>query len=107
MADRPGAPETVRHIRLALGRELVVKQTVATEGEGVAELRAELDGRWERLVGSDELREARLRKQVAEATLVAEEWLRACSANGHIARPDNLKLAVKQILEEASKQWQQ
>ena len=107
MSDRPGAPETIRHIRSPSGASAAVRQTVATQGEGVAELRAELDQRWERLAGSDELREARLRKQVAEATLVAEEWLRACFADGGVNRPDNLKPAVKQILEEAAKQWQQ
>ncbi len=46
MADRPGAQQTVRHLRLTFGRGLVVMQTVATEGEGVGELREELDRRW-------------------------------------------------------------
>src|SRR5207247_10951355 len=46
MADRPGAQQTVRHLRLTFGRELLVKQTVATEGDGVDDLREELDRRW-------------------------------------------------------------
>jgi LAO/AO transport system kinase len=106
MADRPGAPQTVRHLRLALGRELIVKQTVATKGEGIADLRAELHGRWGRLTGSGELRHARHRKQIAEATLVAEEWIRACARAEGVARPEDLKLAVKQILEEAATKWE-
>jgi LAO/AO transport system kinase len=106
MADRPGASQTVRHLRLTFGRDLIVKQTIATEGEGVGELREELEGRWERLTGTGDLGAARERKQIAEATLVAEEWIRRCGAGGGVARPDNLKLAVKQILEEAASQWE-
>ena len=45
MADRPGTPETVRHLRLTLGRDLPIATTVATEGTGV-ELRALFDERW-------------------------------------------------------------
>ena len=105
MADRPGAKETVRHLRLTFGRELVIKQTVATEGEGVAELREELQQRWERLRSDGELEAARERKRIAEATLVAEEWIRR-TGNGATARPDDLKQAVKQILEEAASKWE-
>ena len=106
MADRPGAPQTVRHLRLALGRELVVMQTVATEGQGVEELRAELDRRWTALRAEGALEAARERKRIAEATLVAEEWIRRIGANGRAAHPDDLKQAVKQILEEASSKWE-
>ena len=105
MADRPGARETVRHLRLALGRELVVKQTIATEGEGIDELRAELEQRWAALRSDGELDAARERKRIAEATLVAEEWIRR-TGNGASARPDDLKHAVKQILEEAASKWE-
>ena len=52
MADRPGTPETVRHLRLTLGRDLPIATTVATEGTGVEELRAMFDERWARL-GAD------------------------------------------------------
>ena len=48
MADRPGTPETVRHLRLTLGRDLPIATTVATEGTGVEELRALFDERWAR-----------------------------------------------------------
>ena len=105
MADRPGAKETVRHLRLSLGRELVVMQTVATEGEGVGELREELQRRWQALRSAGELDSARERKRIAEATLVAEEWIRR-TGNGRGARPDDLKQAVKQILEEAASKWE-
>lgn len=106
MADRPGARETVRHLRLALGRELVVKQTIATEGEGVDDLRGELERRWAALRSEGALDAARERKRIAEATLVAEEWIRRTGANGAAARSDDLKQAVKQILEEAANKWE-
>ncbi len=105
MADRPGAKETVRHLRLTLGRELVVMQTIATEGEGVGDLREELERRWQALRAAGELDAARGRKRIAEATLVAEEWIRR-TGNGGGARPDDLKQAVKQILEEAASKWE-
>jgi LAO/AO transport system kinase len=106
MADRPGTPETVRHLRLSLGRGLVIMQTIATDGTGVPELRTELVRRWDELVLSRQLAAIRLRKQVTEATLVAEEWIRSCAGNGGGARPDNLKQAVKEILEEAADKWE-
>ena len=105
MADRPGAKETVRHLRLTFGRGLVVKQTIATEGEGVDDLRGELERRWAALRSDGELAAARERKRIAEATLVAEEWIRR-TGNGADARPDDLKQAVKQILEEAASKWE-
>jgi LAO/AO transport system kinase len=105
MADRPGARETVRHLRLTLGRELVVMQTIATEGEGVGDLREELQRRWQALRSEGGLDAARERKRIAEATLVAEEWIRR-TGNGGGARPDDLKQAVKQILEEAASKWE-
>ena len=52
MADRPGTPETVRHLRLTLGRDLPIATTVATEGTGVEELRALFDERWAGLSGN-------------------------------------------------------
>jgi len=106
MADRPGAQQTVRHLRLTLGRELVVKETVATEGDGVDDLREELDRRWAAMRSEGALDAARERKRIAEATLVAEEWIRRTGGNGAAARPDDLKQAVKQILEEASSKWE-
>jgi LAO/AO transport system kinase len=106
MADRPGARETVRHLRLALGRELVVKQTVATKGEGVHDLRDELDQRWMAMRFDGSLEAGRARKRLAEATLVAEEWIGQTGGNGDAAHPKDLKQAVKQILEEAASKWE-
>lgn len=106
MADRPGAQQTVRHLRLTFGRELVVKQTVATEGEGVEDLREELDRRWAAMRSGGALDAARERKRLVEATLVAEEWIRRTGGNGGAARPDDLRQAVKQILEEATSKWE-
>jgi LAO/AO transport system kinase len=106
MADRPGAQQTVRHLRLTLGRELIVKTTVATEGDGVDDLREELDRRWAAMRSEGALDAARERKRIAEATLVAEEWIRRTGGNGVAIRPDDLKQAVKQILAEASSKWE-
>jgi len=105
MADRPGAKQAVRHLRLTFGRELVVKQTIATEGEGVDDLREELERRWAAMRSDGTLDATRERKHIAEATLVAEEWIRRVGGNGAATRPEDLKQAVKQILEEASNKW--
>jgi LAO/AO transport system kinase len=105
MADRPGAGESVRHLRLALGHDMVIKQTVATQGEGIDELRLELEGRWERLLDGPGLDELRARKRAAEATLVAVDWLRQRGANVADSAPDGLKVAVKKLLKEAADQW--
>ena len=106
MADRPGAQQAVRHLRLTFGRELPVMQTVATEGTGVDDLREELDRRWEAMRSNGTLDAERERKRIAEATLVAEEWIRQTGGNGAAAHPGDLKQAVKQILEEASRKWE-
>jgi LAO/AO transport system kinase len=106
MADRPGAQQAVRHLRLTLGRELTVMQTVATEGKGVDDLREELDRRWAVMRSEGALEAAREHKRNAEATLVAEEWIRHTGGNGAAERPHDLKQAVKQILEEASSKWE-
>lgn len=103
MADRPGAPETVRHLRLTLGRDFFVTTTIATEGVGVEELRSELDARWGRLV-DDGLQELRGRKRAREAALIAEAWTRACAERVSQQGVD-ISTAVKRILEEAASQW--
>lgn len=104
MADRPGAAETVRHLRLALGRDLLVTKTVAIDGTGVADLVGALDDRWQELIASRRLAAIRAQKQTAEAVLAAEEWVRACAATA-TARPGDLRGTVKEILEEAARQW--
>jgi len=103
MADRPGAAETVRHLRLTLGRALPILQTVAVEGTGVEELREQLDRRWQRLVDDGELQAHRERKQRDEATLIAQEWIAAC---GHACpATEQLDVQIGHILQEAHKQW--
>ena len=74
MADRPGTPETVRHLRLTLGRDLPVATTIATEGTGVEELRALFDERWAGLSGNGAVPALRDRKRAREAALIAEAW---------------------------------
>ena len=104
MADRPGTRETVKHLRLTLGRELPIATTVATEGTGVEELRAMFDERWAGLSGDGALEGLRLRKRSREAALIAEAWTRACAARMDEHDPD-LNTAVKEILEEAARRW--
>ena len=104
MADRPGTPETVKHLRLTLGRELPIATTVATEGTGVEELRALFDARWSTLAGDGDLAGLRVRKRAREAALIAEAFTRACAARIGDPSPD-LNTAVKEILEEAARRW--
>ena len=104
MADRPGTPETVKHLRLTLGRELPIATTIATEGTGVEELRALFDARWSTLAGNGDLAGLRDRKRAREAALIAEAWTRACAAEIDEHSPD-LNTAVKRILEEAARRW--
>lgn len=106
-ADRPGAPETMRHFRLTLGREARVRRTIAIEGEGIDELRAELADVWTELEVSGRLATRRREKEVAEATLIAEEWVRACATSAGSAQARSIREAVSQILEEATTTWRQ
>jgi LAO/AO transport system kinase len=105
MADRPGVHETTRHLRLTLGRDVLVKTTTATTGEGVDELRDTLGARWEALLAGDRLREERAVKQLTEAQLVAAEWIRSCARNGAAGHDTNLRTAVKHLLQEAARTW--
>jgi LAO/AO transport system kinase len=105
MADRPGLHETVRHLRLTLGRDVLIRTTTATTGEGVDELRDTLTARWEELLAGDRLREERAGKQLAEAQLVAAEWIRACAARNGAGPDTNLRTAVKELLQEAARTW--
>lgn len=106
MADRPGVDETVRHLRLTLGRDLPVERTTATSGEGVDALVDRLDGRWRELNEGGGLGEMRAVKQVDEAVLVATDWVRACGSAGSAGNGGNLRLAVKELLTEAATTWQ-
>jgi LAO/AO transport system kinase len=100
MADRPGVAETVRHLRLTLGRDLPVEQTTATTGDGVDALAQRLADRW-RDLDADELRAG---KQADEAMLVATDWVRACSRAPR--EGSDLKQTVQELLTEAATTWQ-
>jgi LAO/AO transport system kinase len=104
MADRPGTPETVKHLRLTLGRDLPIATTIATEGTGVEDLRAMFEDRWSGLSGNGALAGLRTRKRAREAALIAEAFTRACAARIEDPSPD-LNTAVKEILEEATRRW--
>jgi LAO/AO transport system kinase len=104
MADRPGTPETVKHLRLTLGRDLPIATTIATEGTGVEDLRAMFEDRWSGLSGNGALAGLRTRKRAREAALIAEAFTRACAARLEDPSPD-LNTAVKEILEEAARRW--
>lgn len=105
MADRPGVEETVRHLRLTLGRDLPVERTTAASGEGVDALAVRLADRWRTLAEDGRLRELRAGKQADEAVLVATDWLRACGSNGAVGKGIDLRLAVKELLMEAATTW--
>lgn len=104
MADRPGVRETVRHLRLTLGRDFPLLTTIATDGTGVAALRERLDQRWQELQTDGSLAALRARKRAREAGLIAEAWTRACAQE---LPQDNLELgeAVRRILMEAARRW--
>jgi len=104
MGDRPGAAETMRHFRLVFGSEVPVFTTVATEGAGIAELIAELDRRWQALEHEGELRDRRRDRELADATTIAVEWVRACAANGIASSPTSAE-TVGAILRKASERW--
>lgn len=110
MADRPGARETARHLRLAAGRSGcdgldAVYQTVAVEGEGVDKLRSGLEERWETLAVGGELQRLRLRKWGSDASLVAEAWVADCAGSLDLRPQDSMHHSVNRILEEAAGRW--
>lgn len=103
MADRPGSAETVRHLRLTLGRDTPIVETVATDGIGVGGLRNVLDARWEALSRDGSLVDHRGRKAADEATLIAQAWVEACAADqGPVVDLDH---TIKRILEDAHARW--
>jgi LAO/AO transport system kinase len=107
MADRQGARETARHLRLAAGRVDAVYQTVAIEGEGVDKLRSGLQDRWQALLADDQLARLRLEKWGSDATLIAEAWVADCASSMDLEPRDNMQDAVSQILKEATTRWTQ
>jgi len=103
MADRPGAAETVRHLRLTLGAGVEVIQTVAKDGTGVSELRNVLDERWKALSDGDLLAQLREDKQLSEAVLVAQEWVEWGASRASVS--GDLDSSVARILKEAHTKW--
>ncbi len=105
MADRPGAAETARHLRLAAGKASNVLQTTATEGIGIDALREALDTRWASLADGDVLDELRLQKWGSDAALIAEAWVAATAKELPRDTTETMKQAVDGILREASRRW--
>lgn len=105
MADRPGAAETARHLRLAAGRGGAVHQTVALDGTGVAQLRAGVQERWRWLAVDDRLQAMRARKWGSDAALVAEAWVGECARSMELDPRVTMQSSVEQILKEASSRW--
>jgi len=105
MADRPGAAETARHLRLAAGRAGVVLQTIALDGSGVDELRIALQTRWLALQEGGHLEKLRLDKWGSDAALIAEAWVGACATETPAAHHQTMNQAVKTILKEATNRW--
>lgn len=104
-ADRPGAGETVRHLRLAAGRSNRIFQTVATEGIGVDELRDGLVERWATLLAEDRVGALRQAKWDSDAALIAEAWVADCATHLASTAHQTMHETVSQILKEASTKW--
>lgn len=105
MADRPGAAETARHLRLAAGRGGNVLQTVATEGIGIDELRVVLQDRWVALGAAGEIETIRQEKWASDSALIAEAWVAACARERKHVTTETMNVAVEGILKEATKRW--
>lgn len=106
MADRPGAQETVRHLRLAAGRSGDVFQTVALDGTGVPELREGLTKRWVGLHERAELNAMRQAKWASDAGLIAQAWVADCFDSDALDPHSTVLAAVSQILKEATARWE-
>ena len=104
-SDRPDAPETVRHLRMNIGSDTEIVQTVATELTGVAELKERLDTRWAAITSGANLAELRGGKFAEEASMLAEAWTKACAADVPVEATEGFEKAVKRILEEAAARW--
>lgn len=107
MADRPGASESARHLRLAAGRSGAVLQTVAVEGRGIGEVRTALEKRWISLIETGAIAELRSRKWASDAALVAEAWVAACVESAALPDTGSIRHAVAQVLGRAAETWTQ
>lgn len=104
-SDRPDAPETVRHLRMNLGSDTQILQTVATDLTGVPALKAALDARWDRITADADLPALRAGKFAEEASMLAEAWTKACAVDVPVEAAEGFEKAVKRILEEAAGRW--
>jgi LAO/AO transport system kinase len=107
-ADRPDTPETVRHLRMNLARNVDILQTIATDGTGLDELREALDARWAKLVDGTDLASLRTGKLAEEAGLIAQAWVKSTAAQAEdlgLDPAEGFGKTVKRILEEAASRW--
>jgi LAO/AO transport system kinase len=105
MADRPGAAETARHLRLAAGPSTVVLQTTASEGLGIDELATAIDTLWQQLQEPDLLEDLRARKWRSDALLVAEAWIAECARQAPPAVGERMAASVGDLLSRSSDLW--
>jgi len=103
MADRPGVTDSARQMRAMLDRRVRVLTTIATGGQGVEELREELDRTWSSLQANGDLRRRRRTQERHQVQLTASAWLGECVADLAVDRP--LPEAVGVLLEEAARRW--
>jgi LAO/AO transport system kinase len=103
--DRPDAPETIRHLRMNLGHDVEILQTVATTSDGVPELADHLDGRWAAITAGGDLATLRAGKFAEEAGRLAEAWVTHCAADAPLEPGLTPGAAVRRILEEALERW--
>lgn len=103
MADRPGVMESARQMRAMLDRRVGVLTTIATDGQGVDELRDELDRVWSALQANGDLLGRRHAQERHQVQLAASAWLAECLSDLAVDRP--LPDAVGALLEEAARRW--
>lgn len=105
-ADKPDAPETIRHLKMNLDHHQEVLATIAMTLEGVPELRAAFDARWNEITSAaGDLTELRAGKFAQEAAMLAEAWTASIAAGIDIDSAEGFGKAVKKILEEAAARW--
>jgi LAO/AO transport system kinase len=107
-ADRPGAAQTARDLRVAVGRAVPVLQTAALDGQGVDVLREALDARWTELSADGRLPELRAAREASEAAVVAEAWVRRCAERARDVTEEpagDMRATVQRILREAAETW--
>ena len=103
MADRPGVTQSARQMRAMLDRRVRVLTTIATDGQGVDELREELDRAWSSLQANGDLLGRRRAQERHQVQLTASAWLGECVSDLAVDRP--LPDAVGALLEEAARRW--